>query len=81
MVHSVPEEAQWALTPEHLCDEHLSAFPADRAILAHRAHNITLVVPNLRKMMREVPDDGVVQRDRGPHEKRLMRTPKPDSAL
>jgi len=26
-------------------------FPADRAILAHRAHNITFVVPNLRKMI------------------------------
>ena len=63
-----------ALTPEHLCDEHFSAFPADGVILAHRGHNVTLVVPNLGKIMGEVPDDGFVQRDRGLYEKRLMRT-------
>jgi hypothetical protein len=46
-----------ALTPEHLCDEQLSALPADRAVLAHWAHDVTFVVPNLSNTIWEMSND------------------------
>ena len=59
------ESARWhrkqpnPLAPEDFGDERFFAFPANSAILAYRAHDVTFIVPDLIERIWETADVGL----------------------